>query len=275
VNKPFGIGDLNFNPDELAFEIERANAEDSLSEFIQQAWHIVEPGQEYIHNWHVDYVCEHLEAITENEILPDGSPYNRLLINVPPGMMKSLILNVFWPAWEWGPRNMPHLRYICAAHQQNLSVRDSTKMRRLIASDWYQKRWGDRVQLTRDQNMKTKFENTATGFREAVAAGSITGARGDRVLIDDPHSVEGANSDQMRASTIEWFLEAVPTRLNNPKSSVIVVISVRPMVAVRPGSAPMTMPTNVDSATQNSDSGVRNDTIEWPKATRPSNMAAR
>lgn len=221
------LGESKFDAKQMLFEIERANAEDSLSEFIKQAWHIVEPGQPYIHNWHVDLICEHLEAITEGEILPDGTPYNRLLINVPPGMMKSLILNVFWPAWEWGPRNMPHLRYICAAHQQNLAVRDSTKMRRLVISDWYQKRWGDRVQLTKDQNMKTKFENTSTGFREAVAAGSITGARGDRVLIDDPHSVEGANSDQMRASTIEWFLEAVPTRLNNPRESAIVVIMQR------------------------------------------------
>jgi len=96
--------------------------------------------------------------------------------------MKSLILNVFWPAWEWGPRNMPHLRYVCAAHSQTLAVRDSTKMRRLVQSDWYHGYWGDRVKLMGDQNAKTKFENSATGFREAIAAGSITGARGDRIL---------------------------------------------------------------------------------------------
>ena len=73
----------------------------------------------------------------------------------------------------------------------------------------------------------TKFENTATGFREAIAAGSITGSRGSRVLIDDPLSVESANSDAMRASTLEWFTEAVPTRLNSPKYSAIVVIMQR------------------------------------------------
>ena len=36
----------------------------------------------------------------------------RLLINVPPGSMKSLMVNVFFPAWEWGPMGMPHLRYV-------------------------------------------------------------------------------------------------------------------------------------------------------------------
>ena len=141
--------------------------------------------------------------------------------------MKSMVINIFWPAWEWGPCNQPHHRYICAAHQQGLAIRDSTKMRRLVTSDWYQKHWGDRVKLTGDQNQKTKFENTATGFREAIAAGSITGSRGTRVLIDDAHSVESANSDAMRASTLEWFTEAVPTRLNSPKQSAIVVIMQR------------------------------------------------
>ncbi len=60
-----------------------------------------------------------------------------------------------------------------------------------------------------------------------AAAGSITGARGDRVIIDDPHSVDGANSDAMRESTVQWFREAVPTRLNNPDRSAIVVVMQR------------------------------------------------
>jgi predicted phage terminase large subunit-like protein len=213
--------------DKQLMEILRAECEESLSAFVKQAWHIIEPGQPYIHGWHIDFICEHLEAITRGEQLDDGSIYNRLLINVPPGTMKSLLVGVFWPAWEWGPQNMPHHRFVCASHSLDLAIRDGLRMRRLITSEWYQDRWGDRVQLTGDQNQKTKFENTSTGFRQAAAAGSITGARGDRVIIDDPHSVDGANSDAMRESTVQWFKEAVPTRLNNPDRSAIVVVMQR------------------------------------------------
>ena len=181
---------------------------------------MIEPGQPYVHGWHIDAICDHLQAITDGNI-------DRLLINIPPGTMKSLAVGVFWPCWEAGPCNMPYLRYVCASHSQNLAIRDNTRARRLIMSDWYQKRWGDRVKLTSDQNAKTKFENLASGFREAAAAGSITGSRGDRVIIDDPHSVESAGSDAMRQTTIDWFLEAVPTRLNNPDSSAIVVVMQR------------------------------------------------
>ena len=197
---------------ELRKRRRKRRAEKSLAAFIKQAWEVLEPSNPYVHGWHIDAIAMHLNAVTDGDI-------TRLLVNIPPGHMKSLLVSVLWPAWLWGPRNQPHLRFLCVSHSQNLAIRDSTKMRRLITSDWYQENWGDRVKLTGDQNAKTKFENDRLGFREAVAAGSITGSRGDIVIIDDPHSVESAASDQMRASTIEWFLEAVPTRLNNPELS--------------------------------------------------------
>jgi predicted phage terminase large subunit-like protein len=141
--------------------------------------------------------------------------------------MKSLLIGVFWPAWEWGPRNMPHMRYVCASHSQDLAIRDSLRMRRLVQSEWYQAFWGDRVILTSDQNAKAKFETTATGFRQACAFEGITGYRGDRVIIDDPHSVDDANSDAKRTAVTQLFKEAVTSRLNNPDRSAIVVVMQR------------------------------------------------
>jgi len=215
------------NLDASKYKVEKRMCELSFVEYIKQAWHVIEPGQEYLHNWHIEAIAEHLEAITDEMMIDDERYYNRLLINVPPGAMKSLLCNVLWPSWEWGPRNMPYLRYVCASHAMPLAVRDSVKMRRLVASEWYQTRWGDRVTLTGDQNEKIKYETTATGFRQAVAFEGMTGARGDRVIIDDPHSVSSASSEQKRATTIETFEQAVPTRLNNPDRSAIVVIMQR------------------------------------------------
>ena len=59
-------------------DISRDECESSLAEFIRQAWHIVEPGADYVHNWHVDLICEHLEAITYGVEFDDGTKYNRL-----------------------------------------------------------------------------------------------------------------------------------------------------------------------------------------------------
>jgi predicted phage terminase large subunit-like protein len=207
--------------------IEKRKCEMSLAAFVKAAWHVIEPTQPYVHGFHIDFICAHLEAITHGELNDDGTYYNRLLANVPPGTMKSLLVGVFWPAWEWGPCNMPNMRYVCASHSLELAIRDSLRMRRLVTDDWYQGHWGDRVKITGDQNAKAKFETTATGSRQACAFTGITGYRGDRVIIDDPHSVDDANSDAKRDSVTTLFKEAVTSRLNNPDRSAIVVVMQR------------------------------------------------
>lgn len=196
-------------------ELDRAIARQSFAGFVRAAWHILEPTSELKWGWSLDAICEHLEAVTNGEV-------KKLLINVPPGCMKSLLTGVLWPAWEWGPKGRPGLRYLGTAHKQDLGVRDNLKCRRLIQSEWYQERWP--MKLTSDQNAKTKFENEHTGFREAMAFTSLTGSRGDRVLLDDPLSVDHANSDaDLKAAEIT-FTEALPTRVNNDESAIVVIM---------------------------------------------------
>lgn len=101
-------------------------------------------------------------------------------------------------------------------------MRDNLKCRRLIQSEWYQARWP--LKLTSDQNAKTKFENEFTGFREAMAFTSMTGSRGDRVLLDDPLSVDHANSDADLKAAELTFTEALPTRVNNDESAIVVIM---------------------------------------------------
>jgi predicted phage terminase large subunit-like protein len=188
----------------------------SLSGFVRASWHVLEPSNPYIHGWHVDAICEHLEAITAGDI-------TRLLINVPPGTMKSLLAGVFWPAWEWGPCNRPATRIIGSSYSEDYAKRDNRRMRDLVTSDWYRSLWP--IELVRAGEMA--FSNTATGFRQGVPFSRLTGGRGDRVIIDDPHSVDGAESEAERTATIRTFRESVPTRLNNPEKSAILVIMQR------------------------------------------------
>src|SRR5579859_3387156 len=89
----------------------------TLAGFVREAWHVLEPNARYVHNWHIDAICQHLEAVTDGRI-------NRLLINVPPGSMKSLLVSVFWPAWEWGPKGLRSLRYVCTAFNDDPVLRD-------------------------------------------------------------------------------------------------------------------------------------------------------
>jgi len=199
--------------DRLAIEKEICRR--SLAAFARECWHILEPATPLKWGWALDAICEHLEAVTKGDL-------TRLLMNVPPGSMKSLLTGVIWPAYEWGPRGMPQSRFIGTAHSQNLAVRDSMKCRRLIASTWFQERWP--TTLTTDQNAKTKFENDSTGFREAMAFTSMTGSRGDRVILDDPLSADAANSEAELENARITFTETLPTRVNNERSAIVVIM---------------------------------------------------
>lgn len=205
--------------DEDWLAIERDYCRRSLSNFIKRAWHVLEPAQPYIHGRHIDVMGEHLEAITKGQI-------TRLLINIPPGTMKSMCTAVLWPAWEWGPMGMAHIRFIGASYkEEGVATRDNLSMRRLIQSEWYQRLWP--IELVGDQNAKTHFQNSRMGWRQSCSVSSMVGLRGDRVLWDDPHSVEDAHSIVALATANRIFRETLPTRLNNPDKSAIIVVMQR------------------------------------------------
>ena len=171
----------------------------------------------FVRGWLVEAVADHLQAVTFGMI-------TRLLINVPPVSMKSLLVNVFFPAWEWGPRGLTSYRYISTSFAEAAVVRDVRKMRMLVTSDWYRRHW-PHVELVRAGELS--FENTLTGTRDGVAFGSLVGRRGDRLLIDDPHSVEKAESAVDREKATRRFREGAVNRLNDQAKSAIVVIMQR------------------------------------------------
>lgn len=185
------------------------SCEAGLLNFVAQAWHILEPRRTVLKTgWALGAMCEHLEAVTSGEI-------QNLIMSVPPGMTKSLLTKVFWPAWEWGPKNMAYMRYVTASYSKHLSDRDALKLRRLVTSDWYQRLW-PHLQIAQDQKAKTNFHTTQTGFMMSSSVGSVgTGARANRCISDDPNSVKDVESDTVREETNRWRAEVWPSRVED------------------------------------------------------------
>jgi hypothetical protein len=195
---------------------ERELCQRSFAEFIRLAWPHVET-KKFVANWHIDVLADHLQAMAEGRANP------RLLINICPGSAKSLIVSVMFPAWLW--TRFPSKRIISTSHKEKLAIRDSVKCRRLISSDWYQRYWP--TTLRDDQNAKAAFENDSNGSREAMPFGSMTGSRGDVVIVDDPLSVKEAKSAAYRETNAEIFLEAIPSRVNDLEHDLIIVVMQR------------------------------------------------
>lgn len=135
---------------------------------------------------------------------------------------------MLWPTWEWGPAGKPFLRYVTASHNAELSTRDALASRRVITSDWYREFWGDTVNLTGDQNVKTRYENTERGYRIATSVASgFTGEGGNRILIDDPHDMDKIFSDVYRKGGLDWWNNTMSSRLNDQARDAVVLIMQR------------------------------------------------
>lgn len=199
----------------------KEDCEANMLDFAEYMWPVVEPSRPFVRGWVLEAIADHLGAVTDGHI-------KRLLINVPPGFTKSLMTDVFWPAWEWGPRNRPSNRYVCFSYSSHLTERDNLRCRNVVQSDRYQKLWGDRVKLSAEQFTKVKFSNLHTGWKLATSVGGIgVGERGDRLIIDDPNKTEDMESEARRAFTKLWFTEVIPDRLNSQGDSAVVVIQQR------------------------------------------------
>jgi predicted phage terminase large subunit-like protein len=202
----------------LTLEQEAARLAGSLREFVERAWHVVWPNAVFVANWHIDAICQHLEAVTAGEL-------RRLQVWVPPGSTKSTLTSIMWPAWEW--TREPWRRYITASYAHDLASTFATQSRDLIKSQWYQSRWPG-VVIKRDQDLKQSYANTAGGSRLATSpGGSGTGRHAHTIIIDDPINAKEVTSEATLAAVREWHDGTISTRFAEPKTGSEVIIMQR------------------------------------------------
>lgn len=187
---------------------ERESLAASYMDFVQAAWHTVKPHEPFISNWHLEALAIHLEAVSRGEI-------HRLQIWVPPGTMKSGMVNIFWHPWEWTTR--PWLRYFTASYEQHLAGRFSLQSQMIVKHPWYQERWGKDFSLLLDA--AGYWTNNQGGSRFATTPKSSgTGEHGHRIVIDDPvraGAAEAGTKFDLKAELTEantWYDGTVSSR---------------------------------------------------------------
>jgi predicted phage terminase large subunit-like protein len=202
------------------FEQEAERLKGSLREFLRAAWTTVVPVP-LIETWHIDAIADHLQAAYERDI-------RRLLINVPPGTLKSTIVSVLGPAWRWAVD--PTERFVTASWSSDYSERDTRFSRQVLQHPWFQTRFHDAT-LSTDENLKTRYSNDQGGRRVATYVGGGTGERGDILILDDPHNAKEAQS--LDAKQLEnarsWWGNTWASRLNDSpeRPGVMIVIGQR------------------------------------------------
>lgn len=203
---------------ELAYTLINAElARRSLREFIRQAWH-VHHSDKLLWSWHLDVLCSHLEAVLPKREI------NQLIINIPPGMAKSLIVSVYWPAWLWTID--PSLHFLAVAAANDVALRDARRAHEIIESEWYQTSFQPEWSFLDTQDSKGFYANTGGGSRVSRSTGQrVIGLRGDCIIIDDPLDASDAFSDKKALHDhIVWFDQALRTRTTRPDAPFVLIM---------------------------------------------------
>lgn len=207
------------HPDASKRIIDKLIGERSLYGYMETMWPVLEPAEPFVGGWVPETICEHLEAVSNGQI-------RRLLVNVPPGCTKSMTTSVFWPTWEWGPKNKPSIRYMLFSYSGDLTLRDNDRAKQLMQSPEYQGLWGDRFRIL--NTAIPEYHNDHKGWRLASSVGAkTTGFRANRLILDDPHNVKDGESEVKRRGAVRWFRESLSTRMNNMEVDTVVVIMQR------------------------------------------------
>lgn len=201
-------------------DLERELGSRSLHDFVRMAWPLVNsPTKPFVDNWHIGFVCEHLEACFRGEV-------RRLIINVPPGGTKSMLTSVMWPAWCWALN--PSWSSMVASYDATLTLRDARSMLKIVQSKWFQQRWNSEQtwNMNRGVPAASDFTNSLGGWRFSTSVeGKATGRHPDVLLIDDPSKAQDVTKNSLELAT-NWWREALSTR-GDPKTVRKVIIMQR------------------------------------------------
>lgn len=194
-------------------EIAASIARDSFADFVQQAWHVLEPnGSAFIMNPGTGALIDHLQAVADGKI-------RRLLIACPPGFGKSTIATVAWPLWMWA-RN-PSWRVICASYAYALASQLANRAKRVLEDEWYRDTFGVVLRAERADALET----TAGGRRFFCGVGgALTGFRANAFVVDDSLNAVDALSDVATARVNQWHDTALSNRLDRGHEAPQIVI---------------------------------------------------
>jgi predicted phage terminase large subunit-like protein len=188
-----------------------------LCYFAQRCFFELNPQTAFAMNWHIEVIAAKLTAVRQGKI-------RRLIINLPPRHLKSLMASIAFPAWCLG--HDPSAQILCVSYAQDLADKLARDCRSIMMSPWYRQMFPTR--LAAHRQAVQEFITTRQGYRLATSTGGVLTGRGaDIILIDDPLKPEEALSEAQRQGGNEWYDHTLYSRLNDKRHGAIVIIMQR------------------------------------------------
>ena len=204
---------MNISPSIIYSEILKRD----FHAFVHRSFLELNGATAFLPNWHLELLCAKLEDVRLGRC-------RRLIINLPPRFLKSLVTTVAFPSWVMG--HDPFKKILCVSYAQDVSDKFARDSRALMQSPFYQAIFETR--LSEDRQAVGEFETMVGGSRYSTSIGGVVTSRGaDVIIVDDPHKADEAISDARRNSVNDWFDNTLRSRLNNQETGAIIIVMQR------------------------------------------------
>ncbi len=186
--------------------------------FVERAFMELNPQTEFLSAPHIEVMASRMEECRLGTI-------KRLIVNLPPRSLKSIVVSVAFSAWLLGKD--PSAQIICASYGQDLADKLARDCRSLMTSAFY-RRLFPRTRLSQERQSVHDFLTTEHGGRMATSVGGVLTGRGaDFIILDDPLKPDDAMSETRRNTVNAWYDNSLLSRLNNKETGVIVIVMQR------------------------------------------------
>ena len=181
--------------------------------FVELTFGVLHPGKNLIYADYLQLMANILMRVEEGQ-------YRRVLVNLPPRHMKSMMTSVLYVAWRLG-RN-PTTKFITISYGDDLAHDLSGMTRSLMQSEIYRRIFPETIL---DKTAVDYVRTTKEGARYVTSVGSdITGFGADVIIIDDPMQPDDAASEHAKERLRSWVFNSVLTRFNDAAKGALILV---------------------------------------------------
>jgi len=199
----------------------------SFYNYFKYFWNLVETSQ-FEDNYHIKLICDTLQRRYRNYQCDDGKHYVNdihqydILLNLPPGSSKSLMVSVFFPTWVW--LQNPEIKFITASYSHKVAEELSSKSLKILTNQKYL----DLVIFKITSFAVGNIKNSYGGQRFVTStSGTITGIHADILLLDDLNGPSSIYSVIDRENAKSFVNEILPSRKTSIRRSYSVYVQQR------------------------------------------------
>jgi predicted phage terminase large subunit-like protein len=190
-----------------------ALARTDFGTFFEIAFTILNPGKTLDYAPYLDVVIYLMTVCAEGR-------KSRVIINLPPGFMKSMIVSIIYVAWRLGVD--PTTKFVCISYGQDLANKHSVSTRTLMLSPIYRAIFPNTVLVKKEEHWLATSQG---GYRYATAVGSdITGFRPNAIIADDPMEPLDGYSERAKEKLRTWLSSSVMTRFEDNSKNLFILV---------------------------------------------------